>query len=64
MPIRVAYNERSNMGGGLLEALFGGGQSGDYQSPRYEQRYQQMVRSTLVLSITDLVTSLAHKKAF
>lgn len=29
-----------------------------------EQRYQQMVRSTLVLSITDLVTSLAHKKAF
>ena len=42
MPIRVAYNERSNMGGGLLEALFGGGQSGDYQSPRYEQRYQQM----------------------
>lgn len=29
-----------------------------------EQRYQQMVRSTLVLSITDLVISLAHKKAF
>ena len=29
-----------------------------------EQRYQQMVRSTLVLSITDLVTSLANKKAF
>lgn len=29
-----------------------------------EQRYQQMVRSTLVLSITDLVTSLTHKKAF
>ena len=44
MPIRVAYNERSNMGGGLLEALFGGGQSSDanYQAPRYEQRYQQM----------------------
>lgn len=44
MPIRVAYNERSNMGGGLIEALFGGGQSGDvnYQAPRYEQRYQQM----------------------
>lgn len=29
-----------------------------------EQRYQQMVRSTLVLSVTDLVTRLAHKKAF
>jgi lipoprotein-anchoring transpeptidase ErfK/SrfK len=44
MPIRVAYNERSNMGGGLIEALFGGGQSADpnYQAPRYEQRYQQM----------------------
>lgn len=44
MPIRVAYNERSNMGGGLIEALFGGGQSSDpnYQTPRYEQRYQQM----------------------
>jgi len=44
MPIRVAYNERSNMGGGLIEALFGGGQSSDanYQSPRYEQHYQQM----------------------
>ncbi len=44
MPIRVAYNERSNMGGGLIEALFGGGPSGDasYPAPRYEQGYQQM----------------------
>ena len=44
MPIRVAYNERSNMGGGLIEFLFSGGQSGDpnYQAPRYEQRYEQM----------------------
>ncbi len=44
MPIRVAYNERSNMGGGLIEYLFSGGQSGDpnYQAPRYEQRYEQM----------------------
>jgi lipoprotein-anchoring transpeptidase ErfK/SrfK len=43
MPIRVAYNERSNMGGGLIEALFGGGQSTDpnYQAPRYEQHYQR-----------------------
>ncbi|MES2752599.1 MAG: L,D-transpeptidase [Pseudomonadota bacterium] len=41
MPIRVAYNERSSMGGGFIEYLFSGGQSGD---PRYEQqpRYQQM----------------------
>ncbi len=42
MPIRVAYNQRSNMGGGLIEALFGGGQSSDYQTPRYEQQYQPM----------------------
>jgi len=44
MPIRVAYQERSNMGGGLIEFLFSGGQSGDpnYRAPRYEQRYEQM----------------------
>ncbi|RDK92934.1 mannitol operon repressor [Enterobacillus tribolii] len=29
-----------------------------------KQRYQQMVRSTLVLCITDLVSRLCHKKAF
>ncbi|WP_246030551.1 MltR family transcriptional regulator [Kluyvera ascorbata] len=29
-----------------------------------EQRYQQMVRSALVLSVTDLITRLSHKKAF
>lgn len=42
MPIRVAYQERSNMGGGLIEFLFSGGQSGDpgYAQPRYEQRYE------------------------
>jgi lipoprotein-anchoring transpeptidase ErfK/SrfK len=40
MPIRVAYNERSNMGGGFIEFLFSGGQSGDpgYGQPRYERR--------------------------
>jgi len=44
MPIRVAYNDRSNMGGGFIEFLFSGGQSGDpgsvpqrYEQPRYEQ---------------------------
>ncbi|MBN9584557.1 MAG: L,D-transpeptidase [Afipia sp.] len=42
MPIRVAYQERSNMGGGLIEFLFSGGQSGnpEYAQPRYEQRYE------------------------
>ena len=32
------------MGGGLIEFLFSGGQSGDpnYRAPRYEQRYEQM----------------------
>ncbi|AIJ08238.1 MULTISPECIES: MltR family transcriptional regulator [Edwardsiella] len=29
-----------------------------------QQRYQQMVRSTLVLSLTEMLASLAHKKAF
>jgi len=45
MPIRVAYNERSNMGGGFIEFLFSGGQSGDpgYTAQRYQQpRYEQM----------------------
>ncbi len=38
MPIRVAYAERSNMGGGFIEFLFGGGQSPEvqYYQPRYE----------------------------
>lgn len=41
MPIRVTYNERSNLGGGFIEFLFNGGQSGE---PRYEQqpRYDQL----------------------
>ncbi len=41
MPVRVAYQERSNMGGGLIEFLFSGGQSGNpgYAQPRYDQRY-------------------------
>jgi lipoprotein-anchoring transpeptidase ErfK/SrfK len=44
MPIRVAYQERSRMGGGFIEFLFSGGQSGDpgYAQPRYEQRDEQM----------------------
>ncbi len=42
MPIRVAYQERSNMGGGLIEFLFSGGQSGNgYAQPQYDPRYQQ-----------------------
>ena len=41
-PIRVAYPERNNMGGGFIEFLFGGGQGGDmqYQQPQYQQPMQ------------------------
>jgi len=44
MPIRVAYQERSSMGGGFIEYLFSGGNSGQPQDPRDEQqpRYEQM----------------------
>ncbi|CAN5210410.1 L,D-transpeptidase [soil metagenome] len=43
MPVRVAYQERSNMGGGLIEFLFSGGQSGNSGSAQsqYDPRYQQ-----------------------
>lgn len=34
-PVRVAYNERSNMGGGLIEAIFSDGMQGGSQ-PRYQ----------------------------
>jgi lipoprotein-anchoring transpeptidase ErfK/SrfK len=40
-PVRTAYNERSNMGGGFIEFLFGDGpvQGGRYQQqPSYDQR--------------------------
>ncbi len=40
-PVRIAYAERSNMGGGFIEFLFGDGQNqgGRYQQqPSYEQR--------------------------
>lgn len=32
-PMRVAYNERSNMGGGFIEFLFGGNAPPNYQPP-------------------------------
>ena len=50
-PVRVAYAERSNMGGGFIEFLFGDGanqgeryqQQPDYQRPVYPQpAYQQL----------------------
>jgi lipoprotein-anchoring transpeptidase ErfK/SrfK len=41
MPIRVAYQERSRMGGGFIEFLFSGGQSGD---PGYAQPRRQDMR--------------------
>ena len=44
--VRTAYVQRSNMGGGFIEFLFGGGQDGgeryrqqpDYQQPQYDPR--------------------------
>jgi lipoprotein-anchoring transpeptidase ErfK/SrfK len=44
MPIRVAYNERSSMGGGFIEFLFGGGQAPEpqYHERQYEPRYEPM----------------------
>jgi lipoprotein-anchoring transpeptidase ErfK/SrfK len=41
-PIRVAYPERNNMGGGFIEFLFGGGQGGNmqYQQPQYREPMQ------------------------
>jgi lipoprotein-anchoring transpeptidase ErfK/SrfK len=41
VPVRTAYNERSNMGGGFIEFLFGDGpnQGGRYQQqPAYQQQ--------------------------
>jgi lipoprotein-anchoring transpeptidase ErfK/SrfK len=35
-PVRTAYAERSNMGGGFIEFLFGGGQPQGYQQPTYQ----------------------------
>jgi len=39
-PVRTAYAERSNMGGGFIEFLFGDGpnQGGRYQQPAYQQQ--------------------------
>ncbi len=43
VPLRVAYAERSNMGGGFLEFLFGGGSSQGYQPmPERGQGYVPM----------------------
>jgi lipoprotein-anchoring transpeptidase ErfK/SrfK len=47
-PVRTAYAERSNMGGGFIEFLFGDGQN---QGTRYQQQpaYQQRQQSFLPL---------------
>src|SRR5882757_5662172 len=38
-PVRTAYAERSNMGGGFIEFLFGDGQGQRYQQqPAYQQQ--------------------------
>lgn len=44
VPIRVAYQDRSNMGGGFIEFLFNGGQSPDQ---RYERQPEQRSRREL-----------------
>ena len=50
-PMRAAYNERSNMGGGFIEFLFGDGQqqSGRYQQqpPAYQQQPSYEPRSSM-----------------
>jgi lipoprotein-anchoring transpeptidase ErfK/SrfK len=47
-PVRTAYAGRSNMGGGLIEFLFGDGQNqgGRYQQQPYQQEpsYEQVMR--------------------
>jgi lipoprotein-anchoring transpeptidase ErfK/SrfK len=47
-PVRTAYAGRSNMGGGLIEFLFGDGQNqgGRYQQQPYQQQpsYEQVMR--------------------
>ena len=44
-PVRMAYDDRSSLGGGFVEFLFGDGppQGGRYQQPAYQQQpvYQQ-----------------------
>ncbi|MBI3701875.1 MAG: L,D-transpeptidase [Afipia sp.] len=51
VPIRVAYQDRTSMGGGFIEFLFnGGGQSSD---PRYERPSQQEPRARRELPSID-----------
>lgn len=38
VPIRVAYQDRSSMGGGFIEFLFNGGQGTPPSEPRYDRR--------------------------
>jgi hypothetical protein len=47
--VRSAYAERSNMGGGFIEFLFGDGQNqgGRYQQPAYQQQPSYEQRSLL-----------------
>ena len=37
VPLRVAYNDRANMGGGFIEFLFNGGDPSQASAPRYRQ---------------------------
>ena len=46
-PVRTAYAERSNMGGGFIEFLFGDGPGQGYQQPMYQQQPSYGGRSAL-----------------
>lgn len=59
VPIRVAYQDRSSMGGGLLEFLFNGPQS---QEPRYERQPQQEQRSRRELPPMDPQEAVAPRE--
>ena len=59
VPIRVAYQDRSSMGGGFIEFLFNGGQSPDQ---RYERQPQQEQRLRRELPPMDPQEALAPRE--
>ena len=58
-PVRVAYAERSNMGGGFIEFLFGGGAN---QGERYQQQpdYQRPA-TRRITPISSLLSAAAYQ---
>ena len=59
VPIRVAYQDRSSMGGGFIEFLFNGGQPADQ---RYERQPQQEQRSRRELPPMDPQEAMAARE--